>query len=182
MISKTISISLVLILTLSAFVLDFSSDDVEAGQIVDVVGKDMTFSLPGSGVRHTFWILPGDNITMTIWNYSGPEGRATVMGFGFADYYEKSNTFTTTGLSADFNIVTGRTYVFWAIVPVPGTMTITFDMYNDNTALSCEYNITRKSSDYSPDDFIREVIEREVFGINENVTSCLLYTSPSPRD
>jgi K+/H+ antiporter YhaU regulatory subunit KhtT len=167
---KSTTIIIALIFMLSVLILDYDSDNAEAGQIMEVVGKDMIFSLPGSRVTHAFWILPGDNITVTLWNYSGPEGWSTVLDFGLSEYYERSDTFTS-GLSASFNIATGRTYVFWAIVTVPGTMTLSLDMFDDGTSVSCEYNITRSSSDYSPGYFINELIQEAREEIDENMTS-----------
>ena len=167
---RTVSSLLVLVLVVIGIALVLSSEEAEAAQIEDPVGQNKTFSLPGGRVIHNFWIMPGENITLTIWNYSGPEGRSTVMSFGIGNYYEKSDTFTS-GTTAEFNIVTGRTYVFWAIATVPGTMSLSLDMYDDGTSVSCEYRIDRASSEYSPDSFIREVIEDATAGIVDNITN-----------
>jgi hypothetical protein len=151
-------------------------DDSQAAQVEDIIGKDLKLSLPGARATPTFWILPGDNITVTIWNYSGPEGRATIMYFTTSDYFERSDNFVS-NLYAEFNIVTGRTYVFWAILPTSGTITVTLDMYDDGTAVSFEYKISRTTSEYTSDYFVRPMVEEMTADLRENVSDLNYITN-----
>jgi len=173
---RIISMAVVCVLVASALSMSIFVDDSQAAQVEDIIGKDLKLSLPGARATPMFWILPGDNITVTIWNYSGPEGRATTMYFTTSDYFERSDNFVS-NLLAEFNIVTGRTYVFWAILPTSGTITVTLDMYDDGTPVSFEYRITRTTSEYTSDYFVRPMIKEMTADLRENVSNLNYVTN-----
>jgi predicted nucleic acid-binding Zn-ribbon protein len=173
---RIISMAVVYLLVASALSLTIFVNDGQAAKVEDIIGKDLKLTLPGARATPMFWILPGDNITVTIWNYTGPEGRATTMYFTTSDYFERSDNFVS-NLNAEFNIVTGRTYVFWAILPTAATITVTLDMYDDGTAVSFEYRITRAPSEYSSEYFVGPLIEEATASLKENITNLNYVTN-----